>query len=217
MQVPGAACIVQQHAAGRALLIAAMAEDQPVEEDHVGLVPMRGEEVSYATMLAEHQELVDIEEDEPVDFPNPVFQEVLVHLRLQADEGIVHERHERFGTGKEGQHLLVAGGGVVVVAIEIDVIEADAAVIEQPLGDILALPAGAGDDRVLVMLRHRLARCAPSRSRAGGAPARRRRCGRSCRVRHSGVASRSPGGSAPRKRPARPGRRGGAARLPTGR
>lgn len=120
------------------------AEGHPVEQ-HAFL---RGGEAAHEILdgLARRQaqKLVYVEKRHPIRAAQTVAEEMRVHFKLLALVRVMQEGDERGRALGEGQNALVKRPGIVVVAIEMHMGEAQLAVIGEPLHYIARLPAGAG-------------------------------------------------------------------------
>ncbi len=118
-----------------------------------GLPVVEHEAVDVIDALQD-KEFVDIEEGEPLGLVLERLQKVQIDLDLGADFGPVAERDERVRAVQIGCDRCGERTGIVVIRILLDVVEADGAVVLDPLLDRGFLPARAGDERVSVT-RHR--------------------------------------------------------------
>ena len=118
--------------------------------------------------LGQHEEFIDIQERHPLRFVFMMTQRMHHHVELLPLEREVVKRDERRLAAAERQHLAIEVDRVLVVAVQVDVIEAERLMVQQPFGDVGGFRPHAGHDRnVILRFRHWSLRFAPRAQDSG--------------------------------------------------
>ncbi len=129
-----------QDAAGRAGPEAAVAETDAIEVDGIPR-GFGGIEQAFDVMGRRHvNELIQVQNERPGMGAAGLIQATERHMDALPAPGVVDEGDERIRPHGKGKHGLPQSGGVVVIAGEVDVVEADRAMIGEPFRSVGRLP-----------------------------------------------------------------------------